>query len=289
MMKSLLLLAASVSLLAAASTSTPTIGSSRSPGSFSLDGAYVRGNSTVFDGSTIESVTARVVIQVHSTEMTLSPQSRMTVYRDHTVLQSGALLLRDSGSYSVNAAGLRINGKANSYVQVQMNGPSQVLVGARQGGAEVHTAAGTQVATLFTGMALNLSPQAAEAESTMNITGCVSRQGDKYIVTDETSRVTVELQGPGLDSYAGHRVAITGSRIGTPSVAGVAHTVRVISAEAGAACNAAGATPVAKPAGGKGILTPVGIAVIAGVGVSAGVLGALAAGSAGCNCPLSPQ
>jgi hypothetical protein len=294
MVNSLLFLITSVHLVTGAPASTPTIGAGRSPGSFNLDGSAIRGNSTIFEGSTIESAASRVVIQLHSTEVTLSPQSRVTVFRDHSVLQSGALLLKDSGAYLVDAAGLRINSRGNSYVQVQINGPSQVLVGARRGMAEVHSAAGVQVATLHAGMALNLTPQAAETESNMSVTGCVERQGERYLVTDETSQVTVELQGPDVASYAGRRVAITGSRLtGTPNLAGVAHTVRVITAEpdAGRACKAVGggAVPASKAVGGHGVITPGRAAVIAGVAVSAAMLGAVATGSLDCHCPISPQ
>jgi len=293
MVNSLLFLILNVHLLFGTTTSTPAIGAGRSPGSFSVDGSNVRGNSTITEGSTIETSAARVVIRLHSAEVTVLPQSRIRVFRDHSVLQAGAMLLKDEGSYLVDAADLRINTRGRSFVQVRMTGPAQLVVGAPRGMAEVRTASGSQVATVYTGTALNLTPGVTDGESTMSLIGCVERQGDRFLVTDETSRVTVELQGPEVAGYVGRRVAITGTRlVGAPGLAGVAHTVQVVTAEADGsrACNASGAAVVPpKVAGGRRIITPGRAAVIAGVAVSAAILAAAAAGSLSCDCPLSPQ
>ncbi len=79
-----------------AATAAPTsIGSIKSSGEFRLDNSMVRGNSTVFDGDLIETTGARSVVDLNGVQITMSRNSRAKVYRYHTVLENGTVLIRN--------------------------------------------------------------------------------------------------------------------------------------------------------------------------------------------------
>src|ERR1039457_5555477 len=94
MFKYMLSLAAFGSLLVV-SAAAPSIGFVKSAGEFRVDGSAVRGNGNVFEGTLVETTAARSVIQLADTQITLAPDSRARIYRDHTVLEKGSGLVKD--------------------------------------------------------------------------------------------------------------------------------------------------------------------------------------------------
>src|SRR5215470_5742458 len=174
-----------------------SIGTARSNGEFRVDGALIRGNSTLFEGNVVETADSRSVVQLSGTQVTVLPESRVTIYHDRTVLQKGSLLT-SAGRLEVDAAGLRIAPSAgNSSIQVELPAAGRVAVAARDGGAEVRNQSGVLVASLRTGMALAFEPQAATPQ-TVQINGVLQTIDGKFFLTDETSHVTSEIQGVDL-------------------------------------------------------------------------------------------
>jgi hypothetical protein len=261
------------------------IGVIKSTGEFRVDGSTIRGNSTVFDGSVIETTAARSEVQLTGLQITLSPDSRIRVYRDHTVLEHGSGLLKDVEKQVVEAETLRIAPATKaSIVQVEI-GPSGVELVARVGSAEVRNASGVLVASLHTGVALALDPQAG-ASAAVKMTGVVVFKNGKYFLTDVTSNVTVELEGPDVAKFAGKMVEIAGSVI--PSATPAAPASELVSvANIRAKAAAAGTGGVTAAAGGlsKGAT----IAIVGGVGVGGTVIGLEAAGTFSGGTSVSRQ
>jgi hypothetical protein len=120
-----------------------------------------------------------------------------------------------------------------------------VEVAAMSGSVRVFNSNGVMVAKVMPGRALDLKAQEAGAAAPSTLTGCVVRNGDTFLLTDETSDVTVQLRGGNL--HAGERVQVTGTVV--PNVtppAGASQVLQVTDVrQVGGTCMAgvAGATP----------------------------------------------
>jgi len=268
MNKKLFLLITAASLLAAAPVS---IGFVRSSGDFRVDGALIRGNSTVFDGDLVETAASRSVVQLGGAQFTLAPESRARIYRGRTVLEKGTGLLRDTTNMVFQANALEIvPGGRDSVVQVDVKNASRISVYAVAGGAQVRNSSGLLLASLHPSMALEFdgTPQAA-GNTAVKLTGKVSEQGGNYFLTDSTTNVVSQLQGSDLAKLVGKRVEVTGSIIpGATAAGGATQIVSVASAHVLAAGAAAGAA--------TGLAVGAKVAIIGGIAV-AGTVGGLAA------------
>jgi hypothetical protein len=109
----------------------------------------------------------------------------------------------------------------------------------------------------------------------VELTGTVEQQNGKFYLTDNVTKVKVELQGSNLKSLVGKQVHVVGSESGEATAAGVPQTVTVATATPVGA-GAAGAGGAAAGAGVAGSAFPT-IAVIGGVAAVGGTLGGLAA------------
>lgn len=241
-----------VSLLAGgcwlvATAATGSIGVIRSNGDFRLDGSTVRGNGTLFDGDVIETMDTRSVVQLDAVQITLGPDSRAQVYRDRTVLEKGAGLLRDAGTHEFEAASLRIAPAAgDAVVQVDVEGPGRISVSARSGGALVRNAGGVLLASLRPGADLEFDTQegaSAGASTAVKIQGVVQVRDGNFFLTDATTNVTYQLKASALVAQnLGKQVVITGSIIPKVKPAGGASQV----------VEAASVTPVSKATANNG-------------------------------------
>lgn len=263
--------AAAALVLVAAMASPLSIGFIKSTGEFRVDGSTIRQNSTVFDGNLIETTTARSVIELASVEITLSPDSRAKVFRDHTILEKGTGVVKETVNHVIEADTLRISPSAkDSVVQVDINSPSGVTVAARSGTAEVRSASGVLVASVRPGLALAFGSQAGAATA-FDGTGVLEFKDGKYFLTDSTTHVTVQLDGSELAKYIGKCVEVTGSIIpGATPPAPASELVQVAGIKAGS-CKR---SPAGLSKGAK-------IAIIGGVAAAGAVVGLAAAGTFG--------
>jgi len=266
------------SCLCVAVAATGSIGVIRSSGDFRVDGSMMRGNGTVFDGNVIETTAAKSVVQLSAGQVTLAPESRAKVYRDRTVLEKGAGLLRDSDKHVFEAASLQVAPAGrDAVIQVDIQGPGRIAVAARSGSAFVRSASGILVAHLDPGMALAFEPQVG-GSTAVKITGVVEQRNGLYFVTDPTTHVTSQLLGSNLAQYVGKRVEITGSLVpGATPGAGATQVVQAAGFKVLAAAGGAGGAA----AGGAGVAGAhtATIAIIAGVAVGGTVVGLVSAGS----------
>jgi hypothetical protein len=295
MFKTFLSIVSSGSLFALAAAA-PSIGTVRSNGEFRVDGAAIRGNSTLFEGNIVESAKTRLVVKLAGAQVTLMPESRAKIYRDHTILEKGSGLMTGA-NHVVEASGLRIasSTKKDSLVQVEIPAPGKVAVAA-QDGAEVRNSNGVLVASLRSGMALAFEPQSAA--SAVKVSGVVETKDGKFFLTDACANVRVELLG-NLASQVGKRVEIGGSAVpGAVPVGGASQVIQVVTVQAvtgtpkpcgtpAGAAAAGGRAAAAGSASGAGLSTAATAAVIGGVAVGGTMIGLAAAGTFSDETPAS--
>lgn len=288
-----LLVAGSLLAVSAASLS---IGFVKSAGEFLVDGHTVRGNGTVFEGALVETTTARSVIQLADTQITLAPDSRVRVYRDRTVLEKGSEFVKDGARHVIEAATLHIAPSArDSVVQIELTTPSRVTVAASGGAAEVRNSSGVLTASLQPGMALAFDPQAA-AEAAVKMTGVIESRDGAYFLTDETTKVTVQLlEDPDVIKNVGKKVEIAGSSIpGSNPAAGASQVVRTVTVKPVTsskkkAAAVGGAAAAGGAAAGAGLSGAAIGAIVGGVAVAATAGGLAAAGSFSSSTSVSGQ
>lgn len=261
------------------SAAAPSVGLIKANGEFRVDGSELKGNSTLFNGSTVESKSVRSEIRLSSGgQLLLSSGSRVKVFSDHTVLEKGSGLVKNVANHSIEAGTLSITapGKGTE-AQISVTKPGHVMVSAVNGPVSVRNSAGVLVASVRPGSVVELTPQSGSASQT-KVSGTLASNGGKYFVTDSTSNVTVEVQGSELAKWTGKQVDVSGSIVknaqpssGASQVVQVA-SIKNLDAVAGNAPQAGGAG--AGAGAGAGMSSAAIVAIISGVAV-AGTLGGL--------------
>jgi len=267
-----------VGILSLGMAASPSVGIALAKGNFRVDHSSVFGNSTLFEGSTVETARASSELHLNSgVRMLLGSDSLCRVFRDRLILERGHGQVENARDYRVEALGLRIF--AASAARVNLTGTTRVQVAALGGPVRIAKADGIIVADIGPGKALELEPQVAGAAATSKLTGLLQKKNGSFLLTDEVSGVTVELVGTDLDSKVGRRVEVTGTidpsvrpAPGAPQVLRVV-TITVLGEERRAA--AAGLTAAKK-------------AIIAGVVIGGAVVGAAIAATRGPKPPMSP-
>jgi hypothetical protein len=242
----------------------PSIGVIRSNGDFQVDGSTVRGNATLFEGSTVQTAAAQSNIQLSSgAGIVLEPNSRAQVYKDH--LEAATLRISPTDPHTI--------------AEIVAQDSTHVSISALQGLVDVRNGAGVLVATVRPGLALAFTTQAGGAQTATKIKGCLVKKGDKYFLTDTTTNVTVELQGPEVAKNAGHQIEVTGSMIpGATPAAGASQVVQVVTVDStGNKCTVPVGAVVG--AGAAGLSTAAIIAIVGGVAAVATTVGLAAAGT----------
>lgn len=275
--------------LGAGWAASPVIGVAQGRGSFRLDGATVQTNGTLFDGNAIE--TGEVATELRlagGARLMLASGSRGRVYRDHLVLEGGSARLQTAEDYPIEARSLRVvpaGRGATAQVVLSKERAGSVEVAALNGPVRVTSAQGLLVAQVFPGRALQLTPQVAAAAS--RLTGCLRTQDGKFLLTDETTNVTVELQGEGLAKEAGNIIEIVGATIpGAKPAAGATQVIRISELkQTGRKCTSGPPVPVPVAVG---ISTGAKVAIIGGVVAATSVGAAYASGAFEDERPISP-
>lgn len=234
------------SCLVCVAASPSSIGIVVTSGQAQVDGAVVRGNSTLFPGSLVQSGTATSDLMLPGgSNLLLQPNSGVKVYREYAVLEHGAAVQR--GSNILVADGLKVSSLSpQGAVFVAIQDGSRLSVAAQGGAAEVRNPAGDLVARLESGKALSFAIQAATQTTPppattgqssppsgeqLTLHGIVRKDHPgrygHFLLTDIPSKVTYELQGPGLDDLVGASVEVTGSTFDTTPAEGASKALSV--------------------------------------------------------------
>jgi len=271
-----------------ATGAAPVIGTVTAKGAFRVDNSGVAGNATLFEGSLVETAAADSITQLQSgARVSLGSQSKGRFFGDHMILEKGMGQLEKAENFRLEARGLTIQPETGkSSARVTLAGGTRVEVAALTGSFRVLNGRGVLVANIASGRAIEFEPQPANTPS--KLTGCLVVRGVHFLLTDETTNVTVELGGQGLDKEKGNRVEASGAMDPTATpVSDASQFIRVSGVKrlgkgcpagsgAAAAAGSGGGTP-GKTAGGSGHgLSTTTIAILGGVAV-AGAVGGLAA------------
>ena len=257
----------------------PAIGVAMANGSFQADHSQVYGNTTLFDGTTIQTDKTPSRLRLNNgAKMGLGADSKATFFNKRMTLERGTGEVRDSSSYRLDARTLQIwPADAKAVARVKLEGEKQVLVAAVDGRVRVFNESGLLVANMERGMALVFTPQAAQP-STFQMTGClVQSQDGKFFLVDPNQ--TVELRGDDLAKEASNRVQVDGtafrSAAATPPASQVVQVVSLKRTEEGGCQEAIakikgnpGPPPkIATGASHTGIYVGVAVAAAAAVGI----------------------
>jgi hypothetical protein len=269
-----ILLACFAIVLSAAST---PVGVLTTVGSVRVDGTDVRGNGTVLNGSIIETANNPSQLSLkNGIRFELSARSRAQVYDNHAVLERGASQVHASNGYPIQVNSLSVMPVGQlSTIRVFRTSASKLQVSAVSGQAEVHNASGLLIAKVFPGSSLDFDQQAGAGGPT-KVSGRLEKKDGRYMLTDVTTKTTVELQGDNLEKSVGHCIAATGSA--DPAAATLIHVATYDEVS----CKKLG-LPAAVGAGtaagvGAGLSTGTIVAIVGGVAAAATVGGLAAAG-----------
>jgi hypothetical protein len=216
------------SIIVIAAASPPVIGLARSRTAILANHVSVPGVVTILDGMSVETTdTPSNLNLANGGRLLMAPGSSARVHQDHLILDRGGAELTGQPLYRIETADFRIGvASPAAHVQVSLQGPGRVHVEAAGGLAEVRNARGLLVANVQSGTALQI--QTINTSSTQ-LAGTVRSRAGKFFLTDEVSKVGVELRGENLASLVGKRVGIVGSPLAAQPVVADASQVIAVS------------------------------------------------------------
>ena len=190
---------------------TSAIGVAVSQGNIVVNNLKAPGSATIFDGNVLQTSDSPSQVRLtDGAQIRFGTDSRGKLFSDHVDLEKGsASVSGNTGKgYEAKANGLTVRPETNGSATVTMQGGA-IEVAAIGGNVHVFNAQGVNVANLIPGKSLSLRPQGASAGTASSVVGCVVKQGNDLILTDETSNVTVRLSGEAV--HTGKRVQLTGT------------------------------------------------------------------------------
>ena len=202
---------------------TPAIGIVTASGHFLVEKSQVWGNSTVFDGATIETTQASSDVALKSgVKVQLGAKSKARIFERRLALEKGTG--QANGAYEIDAAGLKITGE-----RVRVSVTDRIEVAAFAGSAKVVNGSGTMMAAIPAGRAMTFAMQAGQT-GTVTRTGCLLYKDGHYILQDENTQEVVEVTGGNLAQNTGNRVEASGTvSSARPAVSGATSVVNVAS------------------------------------------------------------
>jgi len=206
---------------AVAFAGSPAIGIITATGHFMVERSEVWGNSTLFDGATVETGSASSELALRNgVKMQLGAASRARVWENHLTIEKGVGQMTGPASYEVDAGGLRIHSAGESG-RLRIGLSNRVEVTALNGSARVSSSSGVVLASIPAGRSMSFAMQAA-ASGTVSRTGCMLYKDGHFILQDENTQEVVELTGKDLASNVGNRVEVTGAASASKPVVSVA-------------------------------------------------------------------
>jgi hypothetical protein len=254
---------------------TNPIGMAFSGGAFRVDHSRVQGNSTLFEGTMIE--TESSISELHlktGVQVELGAETRAIVYQRKLVLDYGQL--ESAAAYDVEARSLHIVGATpEALARIQVRNQRNVQVAALRGPVRVTNSAGILVASIEAGKSMSFEPQNSPAETATRVSGCLLSKSGKTILAEQTTNVILELHGVGLEKETGNRVEVSGTAVTASQIVNVTGFRRIAAGGCTAVAKKIGATiPPASTAAGASTGTGIGtgtVAVIGGVAAAAAV------------------
>lgn len=193
---------------AVAFAASPVIGIATASGHFNVQSSQVWGNSTLFDGATVQTDQASSELALRSgVKIQLGAASKAQVWEHRVLLQRGIGQITAPAAYEIDAAGLKIQAGSG---RLRVGITDRIEVVSFSGSARVTTQAGFLLAAIPAGRAMSFAMQAGSS-GVVSRTGCLLYKDGHFILQDENTQEVVELNGPGLAANTGNRVTVTGA------------------------------------------------------------------------------
>jgi hypothetical protein len=254
-----------LSVSAPPGSAADAIGFVYSGGNYHMDGVGVRGNATLFDGSTIEIGEAAARVQLASgAGIWLAPGSRATMSARGVRLLAGLGQFDAPPDYWFEARAVRVaSSQPHTTVRLALDETGGAVVTPLNGAVEVTNSRGVRVGELVRGSAVRFAGQGA-APSTVEVSGCLYAKGDHFALTDAVTGVPLRLRGHGLEQEVGHVINVSGVG-GSAAGDALSVTVTAVRRLAGGQCGVpgtadgnAGLLAMAKPSETAGQLQAAG-------------------------------
>jgi hypothetical protein len=201
-----------VCMLSYAEAGTVSIGTASARGEMRVDNYNVKGNATLFDGSTVETGNATASLRLDKgTQITMSTSSRGTLYSDHLVLKQGASELAPSKTFQLQANGLHVvPNQPNSRGVVSVKSANTVEVASLNGSFGVSNDRGIMLANVLPGHSISFAMQAGANTETFSGVGLVTfENGTYYLVTDASVKYVLTCKDS--HRFVGDKVVVTGT------------------------------------------------------------------------------
>jgi hypothetical protein len=144
--------------------------------------------------------------------ITMSTNSRGTLYSDRLVLQQGESELTAPEAFHLEAEGLHVAADGpNSRGVVSLEPGNAVHISALSGTFSVTSDHGLALASISPGRAMTFAFQSGSSGDAFMGTGKVSFSDGQYYLTLKSTGVKYELKGEGLAKLVGREVTITGT------------------------------------------------------------------------------
>lgn len=198
-----------------AANGSHAIGTINAPGDLRVDGFSVPGNSTLFDGTSIQTGSASATLRLGTgTDITMASDSQGVVHRDRLVLLEGrSQLTATNAPFYLEAEGLRVKpGSPDAVGVVSVGAANNVEIAALKGEFLVLDSAGLPLLHVAPGttMALHQATSAATNGNSITEVGMVSEsKGVYYLTTSDGTKY--EITGKDFHKFVDKKVVITGT------------------------------------------------------------------------------
>jgi hypothetical protein len=199
-------------MLSYAAAGTVSIGTASVRGNMRVDNYVVKGNATLFNGSVVETDQATANLRLNKgTQITLSTNSRGTMYSDHAILQQGETQVIASNSFQLQASNVRVfPNEPNSVGVVSLKPGNTVEVATLTGSFGVSSNNGIMLANVHPGRTVSFAMDAAASPTAFSGLGIVSfENGTYYLTTDEDVKYVLTCHDS--HKYVGDKVYVTGT------------------------------------------------------------------------------
>lgn len=207
------------------------IGVAIANGSFRIDSHVVVGNATLFEGNRLETDAATPELRLYGgARVRLAANSRGALFQDRLVLEKGMTEVEGGQAYRIEAHGLRLRPEGkDAAARVVISGQRKVQAAVLSGALRVSTADGTLVALMRPGTALEFAPQQVTGvDAPFEMSGCLERRLDRFVLRDVVSGVMEEVRGTRLEGEIGNLVEVTAKMVpGVTPIEGAQEVIEI--------------------------------------------------------------
>lgn len=212
-----------------AGSPNPSIGVITSArGHFTVEGSEIFGNSTLFEGSKIETRTTSSEVSLsNGVKVKLEAGTAARIWSNRLELEHGASQVTSNAAFTVSSGAMRVEGarylvRTDSKIEAAAG---KMEVAALQGNARVLNAKGGLVATVTAGRNMSFAMQQSATRE-----GCLVYKGNGFLLQSEDPNEVLQITGDGLTANVGNRVIVSGPL--TPTGATITPANSVLNATA---------------------------------------------------------